>query len=432
VIAFPDVSSEVLSSVADDINRLITGECSAVTIHRSSWWGRLVRVGSRWAGRALLVAASKPFTPDDGALIAHAAALLDLRCLADDHVKTATDIREPVLHLLMAGQVAAANQIAGSIKPILAEQIRVYVAEGTSAARKTFADMCQIACNGTAWVVECPVYRRNTIILYPSVGGRDPAGMLARLADAVGLEVAIGESGEVPLRDTAVAYEQAYHALAVARHRPCRCARFIDSENLADILGHGAQRWARAFLAPLLEYEPTRSQDPDSAELQATLRSWLDFRGMAWRQMKIHRNTLLDRIRRVEAILGGDLTRLPLQAELHLALRLLSRTGDDPAGAAPELGEFLAEPAVLKWAELTLAPLTEGGGPPLLDTVRSWLAADARLEAAAAELGISARAVHRRLVRAEQRLGRSLLGAPSARHDVLMALRIQDGRPPGS
>jgi hypothetical protein len=57
---------------------------------------------------------------------------------------------------------------------------------------------------------------------------------------------------------------------------------------------------------------------------------------------------------------------------------------------------------------------------------RRVMAADARLEAAA-ELGISARAVHRRLVRAEQRLGRSLLGAPSARHDVLMALRAQDG-----
>jgi hypothetical protein len=38
--------------------------------------------------------------------------------------------------------------------------------------------------------------------------------------------------------------------------------------------------------------------------------------------------------------------------------------------------------------------------------------------------------VHLRLVSAEERLGRSLLGAPSARHDVLLALRalrIRDG-----
>jgi DNA-binding PucR family transcriptional regulator len=166
--------------------------------------------------------------------------------------------------------------------------------------------------------------------------------------------------------------------------------------------------------------------------LRATLQSWLDFRGMAWRQLKIHRNTLLDRIRRIETILGRDLSRLSVQAELHLALRLLSRAGDDLAGAAPELDELLAEPAVRKWAEMMLAPLAGEAGPPLLDTVRAWLAAGTRPEATAAALGISARAVHRRLVRAEQRLGRSLLGGPSARHDVLMALRIRDGIAPGS
>lgn len=430
--AFPDSPSDVLRDAAEDIKRLITGECSAVGICGPPWWARMVKVGGRWRGRTLLVIARKPFTLDDSALITHAAALLQLRCSADDHEKATVHIREAVLHLLMAGRVTAASQVAGAMKPALANRVRVYVAEGTHAARNAIADMCQIASNGNAWIVECPVYRRNTIILSPAGDSQGADDAISRFFRAARADAAIGSSDEVPLRDIAAGYEQAYHALAVARHRPGRRARFTEAGDLAGVLARGAQRWAQGALFPLLGYEPPRPQDPDSAELRATLQSWLDFRGMAWRQLKIHRNTLLDRIRRIETILGRDLSRLSVQAELHLALRLLSRAGDDLAGAAPELDELLAEPAVRKWAEMMLAPLAGEAGPPLLDTVRAWLAAGTRPEATAAALGISARAVHRRLVRAEQRLGRSLLGGPSARHDVLMALRIRDGIAPGS
>src|ERR1700722_603016 len=348
--AFPDLPSEVLCSVAEDINRLRTGECSAVSIGGPPWWGRMVRVGSHWGARTLLVIASKPCAPDDSALIAHAAGLLELRCSADDHEKAVNQIREAVLHLLMAGQITPANQVAGSIKPVLADKIRVYVVEGTFAARKAVTDICQTAYDGNAWIIQCPVYRRNTIILSPAGPQWDSAGSLSQFAGADRVDVSIGESDEVPLRDTAIGYEQAYHALAVARHRPGRRARFTEADDLANVLGRGAQRWARAVLSPLLSYEPSRRQDPGSAELLATLRSWLDFRGMAWRQLNIHRNTLIDRIRHLETILGRDLSQLPVQAELQLALRLLSRVGNELAGAAPELGELLAEPAVLKWA----------------------------------------------------------------------------------
>lgn len=424
--AFPDLPSEVLCGVAEDINRLRTGECSAVSICGPPWWSRMVRVGSHWSARTLMVTASKPHAPDDSALIAHAAALLELRCSADDHEKAVNQIREAVLHLLMAGQVTMANQVAGSIKPILADKIRVYVTEGTIAARKAVTDICQTAYSGNAWIVQCPVYRRNTIIVAPAGSQWDPAGSCGQFAGADRVDVTIGESDEVHLRDTAIGYEQAYHALAVARHRPGRHACFTETDDLAGVLGREARLWAGSVLSPLLSYEPPRRQDPDSPELRATLRSWLDFRGMAWRQLNIHRNTLIDRIRRLETILGRDLSQLQTQAELHLALRLLSRGAEDLAGPAPELSDLLAEPAALKWAEVTLAPLTGGEGPPLLDTVRAWLATDTRLEATAAVLGISARAVHRRLVRAEQHLGRSLLGGPSARHDVLIALRVRD------
>jgi hypothetical protein len=428
VQSFPDCPSEVLRYAASDIKRVITGEWAAASISGPAWWARLASVGGDSGGSALLVTACSPLTPDDGALLAHAAALLRLRWSADERDKADTHIREAVLHLLMAGQVGAARRVAGVMKPPLADVVRVYLVEGSLAARNAIAGLCGAACGGRAWIVRCPVYRRHVIILSPADDRPDPDDRIfGSLRSAVRVNVAIGAGEAVSLRDTATGYEQAYHALAVARHRPDRCARFTAASDLAAILGDAARPWAQRVLSPLLDYEPPRPQDPDSSELRATLRSWLDFHAAAWRQLKIHRNTLLERIRRVETILGRDLSRLPVQAELHLALRLANRPGGgDATTAGPGLDELLGGAAAGQWAEMMLAPLTGEAGQPLLDTVRAWLAADTRPEATAAMLGLSARGAHRRLTRAEERLGRSLLGGPSARYDLLLALRIRD------
>ncbi|MEU5850589.1 helix-turn-helix domain-containing protein [Saccharopolyspora shandongensis] len=78
----------------------------------------------------------------------------------------------------------------------------------------------------------------------------------------------------------------------------------------------------RAELDALLAFSPERRQNPDGDELMATLRSWLDFQGRAARQLKVHRNTVAARLRRIEQILDCDLTDLATQAVLHPALRL--------------------------------------------------------------------------------------------------------------
>jgi DNA-binding transcriptional LysR family regulator len=51
------------------------------------------------------------------------------------------------------------------------------------------------------------------------------------------------------------------------------------------------------------------------------------------------------------------------------------------------------------------------------------LRADTRLPATAGALGISAPAVRKRLIRIEQALGRSLLHAPSVKHELWLAMR---------
>lgn len=427
VHSVPDCPPEVLREAAADIRRVAAGELAAVSISGPSWWARLTSAAGRRGRPVLLLTSRTPLGEGDGALAAHAAALLDLRWSADERDRSVTQIREAVLLLLMAGEagVGHARRVAGAMKPDLAALVQVYVVEGTPAARDAIADECETACGERAWIIRCPVYRSHVIILSPAGDAREPDDKVLPAIRAACADAPVGVGDAVALRDTAVGYTQAYHALAVARHRADRFARFTAAEDLAAVLGREARQWAQQVLSPLLEYVPARPQDPGGQELCTTLRSWLNFRGASWRQLKIHRNTLAERLRHIEAIQGCDLCRLPVQAELHLALQLLHRPGDDHA-AAPQnrLAGLLATPQAREWARMTLAPLAED--QVLLDTVRAWLAADTRPEATAVALSLSERGVRRRLERAEERLGRSLTGGPSARYDVLLALRIRD------
>jgi sugar diacid utilization regulator len=429
--AFPD---GILKEAYGDIRRVTAGDLDSASIDGKSWWARVTSVaaaGETGGSPALIVASGTPLSADDGTLVAHAAALAGLRHSADERGRAITHLRESVLHLLMASKIAAATQVAQAMKPALAAVIRVYIVEGPPGARNALADRCQKAVGGTAWVVRCPVYRRHVIILAPADDSGQDGNLMDTLRSAAGWgDAAIGAGGTASLADTASAYEQAYHALAVARHRHDRFSSYTSAGDLEAVLPPAAGHWARRELAPLLEYMPTRQNDPDSDDLQATLRSWLDFRGAAWRQLKINRTTLDRRLKHIEDILGRGLqSSLAAQAEIRLALQLLHRPGSTAGGAVPELPELLAAPAALEWAQMTLAPLDHD--QVLRDTVRAWLAAGASTELAAASMqNISSdRGVRRRLRRAEVRLGKSLLGGPSYRHDLLMAFRILEGTP---
>lgn len=65
--------------------------------------------------------------------------------------------------------------------------------------------------------------------------------------------------------------------------------------------------------------------------------------------------------------------------------------------------------------------------PQLLETVWSWLLADARSTRAAEALDISSPGLRKRLIRAEQLLERSLLHSPSLSYDLHLAFRALDG-----
>ncbi|MFC5058454.1 helix-turn-helix domain-containing protein [Saccharothrix xinjiangensis] len=59
--------------------------------------------------------------------------------------------------------------------------------------------------------------------------------------------------------------------------------------------------------------------------------------------------------------------------------------------------------------------------------MRTWFRHDLRTAPVAAELGISAHGLRKRLARVEELLGRALPAGPSARYDLHHALRVHTG-----
>lgn len=403
-------------------------------------------------GRALAAVLERPHHQGAPALLADAAVPLALVLRAEEAVRreeraalAESRAREAVLHLLMNGRLSTAHQIAGALGPSLPEPMRMYVVECRTGSRAEVTRRCEELTGGQAWIVRCPVYVRHLIVFVPAglaAVSADHDPLAAALVGAAP-DCAVGVSGELFLREAPAAYGQAFHALAVARGRDERHARFGPGPELA-LAAHGAGAgWAQALLAPLHAYEPRRLQDPGAQELRATAHAWLNFTSHATRLLKIHRNTLAGRLRLIEAVLGLDLTRLADQAALSLALRLTpgaarpgggrgtvrARAGAPapPPDLKPALDDVLRDPGLTAWARTHLGPLAGAGAPPgARATIRTWLDHDAQLVPTAAALGISVPGARKRLTRIEAVLERSLLQCPSTRHDLWLAHRAEE------
>ncbi|MFK0253958.1 helix-turn-helix domain-containing protein [Streptomyces sp. NPDC090445] len=410
-------------------------------------------------GRVLAAQVERPYDPAAPALLADAAVPLALVLRAEEAERRAerADLaearaREAVLHLLMAGRLSTAHQIAETLSPSLPDPMRMYVVESRAAQRAEVTRVCRDLTDGRAWIVHCPVYARHLIAFVPT-GPPAPSAAPDPLAEALVAAVpdcVVGVSGQLPLREAPAAYTQAFHALAVARGRAGHHARFGPAPEPELAAREAGTGWAESLLAPLHAYAPRRPQDPGAQELRATAHAWLSFSSRATRLLKIHRNTLAGRLRLVESVLGMDLARLPEQAALSLALRLTpggacpprtpapAPAGHPPAagaapgcspaaGAAPGLDAVLRHPHLAAWSRAQLAPLTGADAPPgALETVRVWLRHDARLAATAGALGISVPGTRKRLTRIEGLLQRSLLQSPSARYDLWLADRAAE------
>lgn len=135
----------------------------------------------------------------------------------------------------------------------------------------------------------------------------------------------IGISAPVPdASELARALGQAAHAVRVRAGRPGVTAF---EQALPDVLLLGSPEvtdcLVRAWLGPVLELP-----EPDRDQLLATIVAWVDTgcsASVAAQQLFCHRNTVLNRLRRLTALLGRDLSA-PVPLELALAVRAVVRT----------------------------------------------------------------------------------------------------------
>ncbi|GAA3080316.1 hypothetical protein GCM10020000_77710 [Streptomyces olivoverticillatus] len=172
--------------------------------------------------------------------------------------------REAVLHLLMTGQVPAAHRIASVLRPSLPDPLHVCVIECPASLRADeVARLCTGALGRRAWIIPCPVYSRHVIVLAPP-GPASPGGHAGPLPLAImptdGCFVGVSE--EMPLRETAAGYAQAFHALAAARGCTDRYARFGTNSELALVARVDGSVWAETLLAPLACVHPQAAAGP--------------------------------------------------------------------------------------------------------------------------------------------------------------------------
>lgn len=441
--AFPDVGDELFDVVGSDVERVRTGRAGSAAVDTGTRTVSVLPVGPEAPFPVLVVARQQPLSARDRTLLGDATRLLWL-CRQVETTREAqrrvdrTDsrIRESVLQLLMLGNRGAAKRVAATLGPRLSEAVRVLVAEVAPVERGSFTIQCNAVSDGRAWVVPCPVYNGHVIVLAPvdgpvrqGGGALTPEPIIDRFREITTNrdDVCVGASSVVSLRETSVGYEQAFHALADVRNSVERYAEFDRREDLAEVLAPAGNRWRTRVLAPLLDFRPSRSQDPDAEELMDTLVSWLTFYGRAVKQLRIHRNTLSARLARIEHVLDADLRDIGTQARLHLALRLPDRSSSPSGDAERDLDELVDGPEVRSWARRQLSSLLETDARSHLTTLRAWLAHDAHLDATAASLGVSVPGTRKRLLRMEGVLERSLLHGPSARYDLYFALRVHEG-----
>ncbi|WP_309501036.1 helix-turn-helix domain-containing protein [Saccharopolyspora gloriosae] len=447
------VDAAELAAIETDLNRIRAGQARSAAVHHGDRMVSVQTIDTDPVAPILLISARAAAYQGVDRLIADVARLLWMRWRADEALRSAqrvgqaaTAIREVVMHLLMLGHPDSAQRVASTLTPRLPTFLTVYVVQAGKVDRDSLAARISRITGDRAWIVHCPVYVKHLIVLVPAGEHEhhrlaDAVEELVRKVVAGPDRIRVGASQVVALREVAVGYEQAFHALAAARGGTGSFEMFAFQESLAAIVGPAGESWATRILAPLRAFEPARTQDPDAEALELTLGSWLNFGTGAARQLKIHRNTLTSRIAQLERILDCDVRDLPTQARLHLALHLAARSaepnaqqaGAQPAGvesaeadsAGPELPDLLGTSEVRAWMTRQLEPL-HTAEEHLLDTLRAWLDGGARLEAAARTLELSVPAVRKRIVRIERLLERSLLHGPSVRYELHFAIRLHD------
>ncbi|MFD6023508.1 helix-turn-helix domain-containing protein [Streptomyces griseoluteus] len=407
-----------------------TGRISAAALEDGGRHVHLVGIRHPGPGRAadavLTVARPHPFDRRASEIVHRTASVLGLLLREGELARAAhrlrrasADLRLAVLQLLMVEDVVSARRVAAGLWPGLLEQdtARVYVLEGSPAARDALAEECADVTEGRALVVRCPAVDGHVIVVSPaSAPGERLRALVADRPDTY-----LGGSLHQRLARTATAYGQAVSALAVARFSPGRSAVYAERTHPERLLDPAALRtWSARTLRPL-DTLPHHTR----AELLATTRLGLDFTAVsAAKVLGVSRNTVRARMDRLQTLLDTDLTDLTTRTAVRLALLTEAAQGPGEPASAPHTGlrftDLLDSAALRDWARDLLGRL-DGDGRDLRATLSAWISAGANAERAAKQRGVHPQTVREHVRAAEPVLERQLLAGGSDLYEVVLA-----------
>lgn len=424
-----DTLQEMPATVAADLLAVAGGRADAVSTAIDGHQISLLRLFAEPPHPVLVVRKNRsgePFPPIERLLLSGSTTPLGIawrarelqrqrRCLAEADSRN----RRAIISLLEAGRVQDARRATAALGAHLPDNLRVHLVECLEDLETAFT-WCERVTGALAWIVKLPIERRLILITTPSDADCVVDTLRARASNDRNFWVASSQT--VSIGEFGSAYQQAVHALFIARRRSGRYASFNEIGELADMLTGLGSAWANRVLSPLIVYRPPRSQNPNSQALRFTLGSWLRFENLAARHLRIHRNTLTARLRLIASLLHVDLSDASTCAHLSLAMKLVG-----PGGySSLSLNELLSRPEVDYWAAKRLEPLRRVDRR-LNDTLVTWLSRRAKINEAATLLGLSASGLRKRIMRIEQLLQQPLLDCPASRHDLFLAIEVSSG-----
>ncbi len=320
--------------------RAATGAGLTEAVAASRAEGRAVRHGGGWI--CVVLAGQEPL----GSLVLHGRADLDdadrrlferaavvtalLLLLRRSVAETENRVRGELLTDLLtapgrdpAGLTARGRRLGVDLnRPHL-----VLVAETAATDRARLAGAAARHLFGTRGI--SAEHGEAVVLLLPDDGLRSPAAAAQeaadRLAALTGTPVTVG-AGPAATGPTALA---AAHAEALRCVRALRVLGRTGDGASTDALGflgvllgdgHDVTAYVSTTLGPLLDYDTHRG-----TELVRTLRAYFDHGASLTRakdDLHVHVNTVVQRLDRIESLLGPDWNHPSRALELHLALRL--------------------------------------------------------------------------------------------------------------
>lgn len=285
------------------------------------------------AGRA------EPFSPQERDLFDFGAELLTAVLMGNEELLTLeSSIRRYILGLLTHADAQRADELAlECLDERLPRRGRVHLFEG-SLSVVSLKLLGQIVREYRAGSFFAPI--DNGVLIYGTQGDELIRRVVRELWGRPG--VPCGVSDLVPLRDFAIARQQADVALSNSKSNGASLVYYSDVQafSISDYLPPALRaQFTAQVLRPLCGEESRRRND-----LIASLYIWLAYHGQwdpAASALGVHRHTLHKRMERVEVLLGRPLNSMTTRMELWLALQGLLEAPGSVSTLVPDLEQDL-------------------------------------------------------------------------------------------